>query len=227
MARRTVRGGHHHGDAARFDRWARTYDRVPGQLFFRSVHRPVIHELTRLSARGAARTVLDVGCGTGRLLEALLPLLPDAELIGVDPAPGMASVARDRFRDEPRVRIELAAAERLPLSAASVDAATTTLSFHHWDDQTAALAEIARVLRPGGRLLVADILGIGPIGRMLRPQGTRHGAGYRNEAELTELLRGSGFSAWRRRWILVPGIPVLLVEARRDAQRLTPPDAPA
>jgi len=97
-----------------------------------------------------------------------------------------------------------------------VDVVTTTLSFHHWDEQQAALEEVVRVLRPGGRLILVDILGIGLVGRILR-RVHRHGTGYRDTAEMTRLFRSAGFSSWRSRRLFGPLVPVLLVEARRRA----------
>jgi ubiquinone/menaquinone biosynthesis C-methylase UbiE len=202
-----------HGDIERFDQWATTYDRTPGQSFFRRIHRQVIDAVA--SRPVPPRLVVDIGCGTGRLLEGLLHRLPETELVGIDPSKGMIDVARRRFAREPRVRLEVATADRLPLADGSVDAVTTTMSFHHWEGQGASLHEVARVLAPDGRLLIADVLGIGVIGRLLRPRGRRHGGGYRNAAELAGLLLEAGFGAWRRRPLFGPGIPVFLVEARR------------
>jgi malonyl-CoA O-methyltransferase len=202
----------HHGDIAHFDRWAASYDRTPGHSLFARVHRPVVDAVC--TGIGPQR-VVDVGCGTGRLLEALLARLPGAELVGVDPAEGMISVARSRFAGEPRIRFEVATADHLPLDDGCADVVTTTLSFHHWERQEASLREVARVLGPAGRLLIADIFGIGFVGRLLRPTAGRHGVGYRNAAELAGLLRDAGFSAWRRRSLFGPVVPVFLVEARR------------
>ena len=205
----------HHGDIERFDEWSTTYDRTPGQLFFGRIHRPVVNAVC--SGRVLPRRVVDLGCGTGRLLEALLPRLAGTELVGIDPAQGMIAVARTRFAAEPRVRLEVATADHLPLADASVDVATTTMSFHHWEEQGTALREVVRVLAPGGRFLLADVLGIGFFGRMMRSLERRHGSGYRDAAELTLLLRGAGFSAWGRRRLFWPGVPIYLVEARRTA----------
>lgn len=201
-----------HGDVARFDQRARTYDRTPGQYWFRRIDRPVGDAL--LGRSEVPEAVADVGCGTGRLLAALRERLPGAELIGVDPSEGMISVARGRFERGPGVRLHVASADGLPLGDASVDAVTTTLSFHHWDRQGPSLAEVARVLRPGGRLVLADILGIGAVGRLIRPLGRLHGSGYRSAAELGRLLEEAGFRAWRYRPIFGRLIPVFLVEAR-------------
>ena len=205
----------HHGDIERFDEWSTTYDRTPGQLFFGRIHRPVVNAVC--SGRVLPRRVVDLGCGTGRLLEALLPRLAGTELVGIDPAQGMIAVARTRFAAEPRVRLEVATAEHLPLADASVDVATTTMSFHHWEEQGTALREVVRVLAPGGRFLLADMLGIGFFGRIMRSTGGRHGIGYRDAAELMRLLHDAGFSAWRRRRLFWPGVPIYLVEARLAA----------
>ena len=202
----------HQGDIDHFDRWSVTYDRTPGQrVFFGPVHRHVCEALLDGHAPGR---IVDVGCGTGRLLEVIRRRLPEAELIGIDPSAGMVGVARSRFAEVPRVRIEMAPARDLPLDGGSVDVVTTTLSFHHWDEQGASLREVARVLRPGGRLLLADVLGIGLLGRLIRPLGHRDSSVFRNAAELSALLSEAGFASWRRRRLFVPAIPVFLVEAR-------------
>jgi ubiquinone/menaquinone biosynthesis C-methylase UbiE len=205
----------HHGDIERFDEWSITYDRTPGQFLFGRIHRPVVDAVC--SGRVLPRRVVDLGCGTGRLLEALLPRLAGTELVGIDPAQGMIAVARTRFAAEPRVRLEVATADHLPLADASVDVATTTMSFHHWEEQGTALREVVRVLAPGGRFLLADVLGIGFFGRIMRSTGRRHGIGYRDAAELMRLLHDAGFSAWRRRRLFWPGVPIYLVEARLAA----------
>jgi len=205
----------HHGDISRFNEWASTYDHPLGQFFFDRIHRPVVEAL--LANGGDPSCVVDVGCGTGRLLEKIQPRLPGAELIGVDPAEGMLAVARRRFQGRARVRFKLGTADRLPLDDAIAEVVTTTLSFHHWGEQEAALREVVRVLRPGGRLILADILGIGIVGRILRGAERGHGSGYRDTAEMTRLLRGAGFSSWRSRRLFGPLVPVFLVEGSRRA----------
>jgi ubiquinone/menaquinone biosynthesis C-methylase UbiE len=136
---------------SRFDRWAPTYDRSWLQrLLFARVHAAVLDAAAEGPAPGV---VLDVGCGTGRLLRAVHVRWPAAALLGVDPAPRMVMEAR---RLLPSATFFVAPAEQLPVPDASVDLVLSTVSFHHWSDQRAGIREIARVLRPGGRMLLAD-----------------------------------------------------------------------
>jgi ubiquinone/menaquinone biosynthesis C-methylase UbiE len=97
--------------------------------------------------------ILDVGCGTGRLLRAVSIRWPEAQLIGVDPAKEMVSQASRLY---PNAAFKLASAESLPLPDESADIVLSSISFHHWADQKKGLQEIARVLRPGGLLCLAD-----------------------------------------------------------------------
>jgi ubiquinone/menaquinone biosynthesis C-methylase UbiE len=140
-------------DDRHFDRWARRYDRSWTQsLLFGPVQRSVVTILApRLSA---SAVILDIGCGTGRLLERVGAALPSAALVGVDRSAGMAEVAR---RLRPEQPIERGTAEALPHPDGSFDAVVTTISFHHWTDKAAALAEVARVLRPGGLFALTDV----------------------------------------------------------------------
>lgn len=121
------------------------------RLLFDRVHAAV---LDLAAALPPPADLLDVGCGTGRLLRAAARRWPSARLLGVDPAEGMVAAAR---RLTPAANIQRGLAEELPLPAASVDLALSTMSFHHWGDQAAALREIARVLRPGGHFILADM----------------------------------------------------------------------
>ena len=139
-------------DVQRFDRWAESYDRSWMQLFlFDRVHRAVLRYAASL---GEPSVVLDIGCGTGRLLRAARTRWPSAQLIGVDPAPKMVEVAS---RLAPDITFRVGSGEDLPLPDASVDLALSTTSFHHWNDQVAGVREVRRVLRPGGHFILADV----------------------------------------------------------------------
>ncbi len=98
------------------------------------------------AARGDVRRVLDLAAGTGKLTASLLDL--GLEVTAVEPDEDMLAQLSARH---PEVRALTGKAERIPLPDASVDAVVVGQAFH-WFDRAAALAEIARVLRPGGAL---------------------------------------------------------------------------
>ncbi|MGA1974115.1 MAG: class I SAM-dependent methyltransferase [Conexivisphaerales archaeon] len=124
----------------------------PSQNFFFDRAHNIILSLVDRQER--PRTILDVGCGTGGLLRKAKILFPSAELIGIDPEKGSVEVAR---RLLPGATFYVSGAESLPLADASIDLALSTFSFHHWPAQEQGLRQIARVLRPGSRLLLADL----------------------------------------------------------------------
>lgn len=143
---------YHTFDVQHFERWARSYE---DSWLQRRVFDPVHSAVLELAAQlPAPAVVLDAGCGTGRLLRAAERRWPGARLIGVDPAEGMVEAAR---KLTPGATFYRSLAETLPLPDASVDLVFSTMSFHHWRDQQAGVREIARVLRPGGHFILADI----------------------------------------------------------------------
>jgi ubiquinone/menaquinone biosynthesis C-methylase UbiE len=144
---------HSEKDIERFDQWASSYENswLQRVLFDR------VHQATLALAAGIVPqpgSILDVGCGTGKLLRRAKTFWPEAQLIGVDPANSMAEMAK---RLTPNATFFTSMAEALPLEAASVDLALSTMSFHHWQDQAAGIREIARVLRPGGYFILVDM----------------------------------------------------------------------
>jgi SAM-dependent methyltransferase len=98
--------------------------------------------------------VVDVGCGTGKQLAADRARFPRMTLVGVDRSAGMLQVARRRAEDVSWVQGD---AQTLPLATASVDYATNQFSYPHISDKRRFAAEVFRVLRPGGRLVVTNI----------------------------------------------------------------------
>ena len=110
--------------------------------------------LDQLGPRPGQR-ILDLACGTGTLARAIAAREPRVEVVGVDGDPEMLARAREKA---PGVRFDEAMAQDLPYEDGSFDAVVTSLFLHHLtrDAKQAALAEVARVLRPGGELHVAD-----------------------------------------------------------------------
>lgn len=138
-------------DGTRFDRWAATYEQSFLQRwYFDPVHSKMLDLLARAGPKNPPSCILDVGCGTGRLLRAASVSWPAARLMGVDPAPRMVAEAQ---RLAPNAIFEIATAEALPFPDQSADLVLSSLSFHHWADQNKGLQEIARVLRPGGSIV--------------------------------------------------------------------------
>ncbi|MGH8986441.1 MAG: methyltransferase domain-containing protein [Acidimicrobiia bacterium] len=92
--------------------------------------------------------VLDLAAGTGKLTRLLAPI--GADLLAVEPVDGMRQVLTEVV---PGVPVAAGAAEALPFSTGTLDAVTVAQAFH-WFDAEAAFAELARVLRPGGRVVI-------------------------------------------------------------------------
>ena len=187
-------------DVAQFDRWSARYERSKWQwLHFDRVHR---HAFKLAASFSEPAAVLDVGCGTGRLLRAAHARWPNARLVGIDPSEGMIAAGRVRTR----AQLHLAGAEAIPLPDRSIDLAFSTIAFHHWADPARGLREVARVLRPGGGLVLIDNIGPDWIARRLkdRPYLTADG----REALWTE--NGLRVVQQKRLLLLPFFLPVLL-----------------
>jgi ubiquinone/menaquinone biosynthesis C-methylase UbiE len=139
-------------DVEYFNRRSLTYETSLSQWFFFDRIQKAV--LKMVEKEYTPEVVLDVGCGTGRLLRKVRERWPMARLIGVDAAAGMIDKAR---RLMPYAMFYVSKAESLPLPDASVDLVFSTASFHHWQDKEKALREIRRVSRPGARFFLADI----------------------------------------------------------------------
>src|SRR5688572_14011124 len=96
---------------------------------------------------------LDVGCGTGALAQAVLHGAQPASVLGVDASPGFIDYARACTPDA-RARFEIGDAQALPLDANSVDVAVSGLMVNFVPQPERALAEMARVVRPGGTVAI-------------------------------------------------------------------------
>ena len=173
---------------ARFDRWAATYDEsILQRWYFGPVHAQVLDLLMQEGPEKPPRRIVDVGCGTGRLLRAFSVRWPGAQLIGVDPAGQMVSEA---VRLCPKATFKVASAESLPLPDESADIVLSSTSFHHWADQERGLQEIVRVLRPEGLFCLAD--------HTFRLAGL-FGGKVRSRDQIRGLLMGAGLAVRRYR----------------------------
>ena len=167
------------------------YDTLTGRLLG-SAFRSIAADVAAVAADGAQ--LLEVGCGPGHL-SIRLARAGGCDVTGLDLDPVMIERARRNAvrQAEGGERVPsfvIGDVASLPFPDASFDLVVSTFSMHHWDDSTAGLVEIGRVLRPGGRALVWDLgPGAGPL--------------HRHLPDPVEKVPGSGLrvvSATRWRW---------------------------
>jgi SAM-dependent methyltransferase len=162
--------------------WSASYDEPGNGLF--AIEEPIVGEiLDGLLDPQRPGTALDAACGTGRHAAHLVER--GYRVIGVDSSPDMLALARERA---PRAVFEIGELHRLPVPDDHVDLAVCALALTHVPDLGPVFAEFARVLRPGGHLVVTDVhqervaLGSVPTvrlrdGRPARMPASRHRAG--------------------------------------------------
>ena len=157
------------------------------------------------------QNLLDAGTGTGRMLELLAPYARRA--VGVDVSPEMLAIARDRLLrgDFKNTQVRLADTYRLPFAggADAFDAVLFHQVLHYLDDPGAAVAEAARVMAPGGRLLIADLA---PHAlEFLREDYAHRRLGF-SDREVESWFAGAG---------LRPGESETIAPASASAEKLT------
>ncbi|WP_414552631.1 class I SAM-dependent methyltransferase [Anabaena sp. CCY 0017] len=160
-----------------FDQWASSYDWLFPSVIYQAIHKRLL-EYVDLPKRA---NILDMGCGTGRLLERLATKFPDICGTGLDLSSNMLRIARQSDRHHPRLIYIEGQAESLPFAEGQFEAVFSTISFLHYLEPQKVLSEVARVLSPGGRFYLVDIttkkeeapqiLPISPLGiRLYSPQ---------------------------------------------------------
>jgi ubiquinone/menaquinone biosynthesis C-methylase UbiE len=160
-----------------------------------------------LAGVGPGDRVVDVGCGPGRFLWEAAER--GATAVGVEPSSQLRRLAQRRTPERlgRAVTVVEGTAERLPLEDRSATVAWAVASFHHWSDPEAGLAELHRVLCPGGRLLIVE--------RLTRPSAwfRRHALTWEQAERLATRLQLAGFAdtttarhrLGRRQLVLVRG----------------------
>lgn len=175
------------------------YDTTVGLTMREKAWRPALAHSATVDAKDG--DVLDVGCGTGAVTQALALAAPDARITGLDGDPDVLARARRRLARCQRVALLEGRADDLPFEDCVFDRVTCALLLHHLfpADQRAALSEASRVLRPGGRLHVADWgrpRGLfGPAGALLlRTLDGFENTGPPARGEPPGMLREAGFA---------------------------------
>jgi ubiquinone/menaquinone biosynthesis C-methylase UbiE len=115
--------------------------------------------LIAVSEIKAGHRVLDIGCGTGTLLEMIKRTEPDTKLVGLDGDPKILKIAKEKTKKmNLEIQFDQGMAYELPYPDNSFDRVLSSLVFHHLNttNKQRTFREILRVLRPGGRMMIAD-----------------------------------------------------------------------
>jgi ArsR family transcriptional regulator len=177
-----------------FGRVAGEWDDVRNDLFGRGFTAPAL-----LALLPRDWVVADVGCGTGNVAELLAPWVK--RVIAVDRSEPMLEAARKRLAGAKNVEFVAGEASALPLKTGSADAAVSVLVLHHLAEPAAALREMARVVRPGGSVLIVDMVEHGRE-EYRRTMGHVH-LGF-SRAAVEGMFRDAGMGL---RWGLLPSDP--------------------
>jgi demethylmenaquinone methyltransferase/2-methoxy-6-polyprenyl-1,4-benzoquinol methylase len=147
------------GSGQMFDRIARRYDLV-NRVLSLGLDKGWRRRTVRALQLGDAPRVLDVATGTGDLAIDIAKARPNATVIGLDPSTRMLAVAADKLARRglvDRVSLVVGDAQQLPYASCEMDAATIAFGIRNVPDRLQGLRELARVVRPGGRIAVLEL----------------------------------------------------------------------
>lgn len=187
--------------------------RLVSRAMERANHAMALHAVGSLDLE-PGHDVLELGFGGGVALALMLAHEPACRVVGVDPSETMIRRARERFAPHVRsgaLRVLRGTAEALPLPDASVDRALSNNTVYFWPDLDRGLAELHRVLRPGGAL----VLGINPPENLSRAGFAERGLRVLPPESLAAAMAGAGFDAVRARRMPDPTEGTILVSATR------------
>lgn len=165
--------------------------------FMNRHNRSMIDSTLELLAPRVNESVMDLGFGGGRSLDLLLKTAPGVRVTGVEPSPAMLMRAKRRFQSSLQsgaLQLSAGTADCLSLPSQSFDAVCSINTIYFWPDLTRGFIEIARVMRPQGRIA----LGYRPPEVMRRLAFTRQGFKLYDEPQLTESLSHAGIHVLRR-----------------------------
>jgi ubiquinone/menaquinone biosynthesis C-methylase UbiE len=173
---------------AAFSKDAPTYDQSQRYSSLRAAYPTIAKE----AFRQPFQAVLDIGCGTGGLLSVIHEQREAAKLFGLDLSEEMIALARAKLRN---ADLRVGDSEHLPYENGAFDLVTCTFSFHHYPNPKAVLTEVQRVLREGGRLIMADPSIFPPLRQVfnaLTRFSSDGGVHYYSTREMTDLAKSAG-----------------------------------
>ncbi len=186
-----------------FGAWARFYD-CPVFGVLRLLQKKALEEVNQGS-------ILDIGCGTGHALLEFGKRYPHAKLYGIDLSEEMLAKAKALLGR--RAILKVASADRLPFRKNSFDSVLCTSAFHHFPKQLKCIKEMKRVLKPDGRLVLADenFFFLNKIIKRLEPGHVR----MNSKNEFAELFRKAGLKLVKQKRVLVFGLLNVCEKASR------------
>lgn len=209
-----------------FTRWSENYDRcILQKLLFEPSHKAIIARI-RAQSTDAPRRILDIGCGTGVFAARIRQAMPEAKVWGIDLVSGMLTKGAQRWQSHAgHIAPIQGDSERLPFASDSFDVVTCANSFHHYPHQDRAVAEMFRVLRPGGRLMLVDGYRDAPWGWFIydvcvaKVEGSVHHA---SRSRFQTLFQEAGFHDIGQRVHRGPA-PFLLTDAMKPNRAVRSP----
>ncbi len=139
----------------RWDEFSRDYDAI---FLGDPLYVDTLDLIVELLEDANGKTLLELGCGTGNIVEAVLKGYPEAHVVGIDPSEGMRDRCAAKFPGDGRVEVKAGNALLLPFPDAHFDAVVSNYTLHHLspEEREPCAREMARVLKPGGTLLYSD-----------------------------------------------------------------------
>jgi len=137
-----------------FDSWAESYD---GGILIPLLFRRIQKKIVKITGDYENKNILDVGCGTGNLIMMMHDRNKNNKFTGVDISEKMIDIARDKTRGCENIEFIVGKTGSLPFRRNSFDYVTSSVSFHHWPEHEEALKEIYEMIKPSGKLLIADL----------------------------------------------------------------------
>ncbi len=181
---------------------------------------PIERQLVSLAAKGVFDVHLDIGTGTGHIMTVLANQVGHS--IGIDNSRSMLTIARDRVARASLINASLRLADMysLPLPDQSVDLVTIHMVLHYADAPERVVAEAARVMRPGGRLIIVDFAP--HTNEALRQRHAHRRLGF-PESEVRQWLISCGLEWWRADALPGEALTVMIWSADKSADEVAAP----